>query len=199
MQHFVPYVTTPDWDHVPAVTLEHTGWLPTCPISAQAQICHDGNNLYIRQEAKEENIRATLTGALEQVCNDSCLEFFFAPFANDDRYLNFEVNPLGTLYLGFGKERSTRVRQLVADTSIFHIQPFSTEHGWGVTYTIPGDFIRMYAPEFDFTAPAAGNFYKCGDMTKVRHYLSWSMLTCELPDYHRRQDFGVLNFEPITE
>ncbi len=194
MQHFVPYVTTPDWANIPAVTLEHTGWLPTCPISAQAQICHDGKNLYIRMEAQEQEIRATLSGPLDQVCNDSCLEFFFAPMSDDKRYFNFECNPLGNLYVGFGAERPTRVRQLVKDPKIFDIRPFYTDGGWGVSYTIPGDFIRMYAPDFSFSGTSAGNFYKCGDMTKVRHYLSWSMLTCELPDYHRRQDFGQLVF-----
>ncbi len=196
MQHFVPYVTTPDWDHVPAVTLEHTGWLATCPISAQAQICHDGKNLYVRMEAQEQNIRATLSNPLDQVCNDSCLEFFFAPRVEDKRYFNFECNPLGNLYLGFGAERPTRVRQLVKNTDMFHIQPFHTEQGWGVTFTIPGDFIRLYVPEFHFTGSGAGNFYKCGDQTQVPHYLAWSMLTCEIPDYHRRQDFGELIFQP---
>ncbi len=199
MQHHVPYVTAPDWSKVPAVTLEHTGWLSPCPIAAHAQICHDGKNLYIRMEAQEQNIRATLTDPLAQVCNDSCLEFFFAPFASDKRYLNFEVNPLGNMYVGFGAERPTRIRQLVKNTDMFHIKPYTTDGGWGVTYTIPGDFIRMYAPEFRFSAPAACNFYKCGDQTQVPHYLAWSMLTCEIPDFHRRGDFGTLTFDAPTE
>ena len=64
-----------------------------------------------------------------------------------------------------------------------------------MTYQIPGDFLRMYMPEFDFTGSAAGNFYKCGDQTQVPHYLAWSSLTCDTPDYHRRGDFGTLVFD----
>ena len=42
---------------------------------------------------------------------------------------------------------------------------------------------------------AAGNFYKCGDRTETPHYLAWAKLSCDHPDYHRRQDFGTLRFE----
>lgn len=186
---------TPDWEKVPRAEISHTGWLPPCPISAQAQACHDGERLFVRLEAVEENIRATLTGKLDQVCDDSCLEFFFAPEAEDHRYLNFECNPLGALYLGFGGTRETRVRQIPENPNAVGVAPFRTETGWGVELTIPLSFIRLYFPEFDFTGEAGGNFYKCGDKTEVIHYLAWSRPTCDHPDYHRRQDFGKLIFE----
>lgn len=194
-EYHVVYAETPDWSKVPAVELEHTGWLTPCPITAKAQLCHNADTLFVRLEAQEQNIRAQLCGTLDQVCNDSCLEFFFAPLIGDKRYFNFECNPLGNLYVGFGAERPTRVRQIVKNPQMFCIQPFTTDGGWGVTYQIPGDFLRMYMPEFDFTGSAAGNFYKCGDQTQVPHYLAWSSLTCDTPDYHRRGDFGTLVFD----
>ena len=192
----VAYVKTPDWEKIPAVTLTHTPWLTPCAIEAKAQACHDSEKLYVRMEAKESAILATLTGPLDQVCNDSCLEFFFAPGANDARYFNFEWNPLGALYLGFGAERNSRVRQIVRDAKAqFDFRSFTTEDGWGVEYAIPASFIRMYMPEFTLSGEAACNFYKCGDKTEVPHYLAWSDLTGERPDYHRRWDFGTLIFE----
>lgn len=187
-------VEEPDWDAVPAVHLRHTGWLPSCPIAAQAQACHDGEHLFLRLQASEQKIRATQTDLLAQVCNDSCLEFFFAPSIKDKRYFNFECNPLGALYLGFGAERSSRVRQIVNDPAIFQIHPYYTDDGWGVTLTIPADFIRIYFPDFAFSGEMAGNFYKCGDETEIPHYLAWSTLTCSMPDFHRREDFGSLLF-----
>jgi len=75
----VKRVETPDWTKIEAVELVHQPWLAPCDIAAKAQACHDGENLYIRMEAEEKDILATLTGPLDQVCNDSCLEFFFAP------------------------------------------------------------------------------------------------------------------------
>lgn len=191
----IPRMETPDWSAVPTAQLQHTGWLIPCPVAAWFQACHNGEYLFLRLEAEESPIRATLTGKLDQVCNDSCLEFFFAPLMDDKRYFNFECNPLGNMYLGFGAERPTRVRQIVKNPDMFQIQPFTTEKGWGVTLAIPADFIRLYMPEFQLSGQAAANIYKCGDETEVPHYLAWSPLTCENPDYHRRQDFGTLIFE----
>lgn len=195
LEYLVRRVQAPDWKTIPAVELRHTGWLTPCPVAAWGQACHNGDTLFVRMEAKEDAPRATLTGPLAQVCEDSCLEFFFSPASGDMRYLNFECNLLGTLYLGFGAQRSRRVRQIVQDPQLFQIHPFVQDGGWGVTLAIPGDFIRLYAPEFAFSGPAAGNFYKCGDKAAVPHYLAWSPLSCGTPDFHRRQDFGTLIFE----
>ena len=194
-EYKVVRVDEPKWDEIPEVALTHTGWLEPCAISAKVQLCHDGENIYIRMEAEEEHIRALQTGRLDQICDDSCLEFFFAPLAGDERYFNFEVNPLGNLYVGFGGKRPTRVRQIVKKPEeLFRPEPFRTEKGWGITYRIPASFIRMYMPEFSMEGTCCGNFYKCGDKTEKVHYLAWAPLSSETPDYHRRQDFGNLCF-----
>lgn len=191
----VQKVTAPDWDQVPAVTLEETGWLPPAGVSAWAQLCHDGENLWVRLTAREEHIRAAATGELDSVCQDSCLEFFFAPLADDVRYFNIEYNLLGTVYLGFGAERATRARQILKDPkALFRPEPFRTEDGWGIVYRIPLTFLQMYFPGFTFSGEACCNFYKCGDKTERPHYLAWAPLTCDRPDYHRREDFGLLRF-----
>ena len=46
--------------------------------AAKAQACHDDERLFVRLEAEESPVRATLKDPLAQVCCDSCLEFFFA-------------------------------------------------------------------------------------------------------------------------
>lgn len=196
MTYTVPHLSSPDWSLVPAVELAHTGWVSPCAITAQARCRHDGESLWVRMEANESPIRATLTGRLDQVCDDSCLEFFFAPLASDKRYFNFECNPLGNLYVGFGAERPTRVRQIVKKPDeLFRPSPFFTPEGWGVVFRVPAEFIGMYFPGYTFSGEAACNFYKCGDKTGIPHYLAWSPLTCETPDFHRRQDFGQLRFD----
>lgn len=197
MGHYtVSYFTVPDWAAVPAVELRHTGWLEEVPVRAWARLCRDDHGLWLRMEAEEAPVRATLTEPLDEVYTDSCLEFFFAPDPLDNRYLNFEWNPLGNLYLGFGSTRPTRVRQIVGDRqAMFRPEPFFTNGGWGIVFYIPFDFIRNYFPHFQPEGEAAGNFYKCGDMTERPHYLSWVTMTTETPDFHRRQDFGTLIFE----
>lgn len=192
----VKKVSAPDWSVIETAEMKHQPWLAPCDIEAKAQLCHDGEKLHVRLEAKEANIRAEQAGALDQVCNDSCLEFFFAPKADDKRYFNFEVNLLGNIYVGFGAERPTRVRQIVKNPkALFDPKPFRTEKGWGIEYKVPLSYIQLYMPDAVFAGEAACNFYKCGDLTEKPHYLAWAPLTSEKPDYHRRWDFGKLIFE----
>ena len=192
--YFVKRVEKPDWDRIAKVELHHQPWLAPNDVKAYAQVCHDGEKIYVRMTAKEAKIRAMLTEPLSMVCQDSCLEFFFAPDCGA-RNFNFEWNPLGTLYLGFGAQRSTRVRMIVKDKdALFAPKPFETEDGWGIEFEIPASFIRMYIPSFEMFR-ANANFYKCGDKTDSPHYLAWSDLTGERPDYHRACDFGELRFE----
>lgn len=196
MEYRVVRVNAPDWKNIEAAELAHQPWLEPCNIEAKAQLCHDGENLYVRMQAKETNIRAELTGVLDQVCNDSCMEFFFAPDMDDARYFNFEWNKLCNAYIGFGAERRTRVRQILKNPKdVFMPVSVDTEGGWAIEYRIPLSFIRMYVPEYVFEGKAACNFYKCGDLTEIPHYLAWAPLSSEKPDYHRRWDFGTLVFE----
>lgn len=192
--YIVRRVKKPEWETIEAVTLTHQPWLEPNDVKAFAQVCHDGEKIYVRMTAVEKNIRATLTQPLDMVCQDSCLECFIAP-DKGARYFNFEWNPLGALYLGFGAERKTRVRMIVKDKdALFAPKPFETGDGWGIEFEIPASFIRMYFPDFDMSG-ARANFYKCGDKTEIPHYLAWSNLTSEKPDFHRACDFGELVFE----
>ena len=184
---------TPDRNAVPTVRMEHTGWLKANQVAAQAQACHDGRNLYVRLEAREQEIRCREQGELAMVCLDSCLECFFAPVAGNGRYFNFEFNPKGDHYFGFGLEGTARAR-ILPDPDWFCIRPFTTETGWGVTFRVPLEFVQIYLPEARFEGEAAINFYKCGDKTSVPHYLSWAEMDRDLIDFHIRDRFGRLIF-----
>lgn len=193
--YMITYQATPSWDNVPSVELHHTGWLEEAPVRAWAQLCCDDSALWVRMEAEESPVRATLREPLDEVYQDSCLEFFLAPDPADSRYINFEFNPLRNVYLGFGSTRPTRVRQIVSSVEeLFRPEPYYTEKGWGIVYCIPFDFIRNYFPAFQAKGEMAGNFYKCGDKTAQPHYLSWAPMSTDTPDFHRRQDFGILYF-----
>ena len=186
----------PDWDSLPIMEAQHCGWTPESGIRAFARAFYDGEALHIRMEAVEPELRATFTGLLDHVCEDSCLEFFFAPRTDDPRYFNFEWNPLGALDLSFGYGRPNRVRQVAKDCqTLFHPAPFRTETGWGIDFSIPLAFLRIYFPDYAFSGQAAGNFYKCGDKTVQPHFLAWSPLRSQTPDFHRREDFGLLSYE----
>lgn len=183
--------TKADW-----VELTHQPWLVPCDITARAALLLCGSRLYVCMEAKEQHIRAEENSPLSSVCCDSCLEFFLAPDPADKRYLNLEWNLNGSLYLGFGAERETRIRQIMEDPrDYFRFTSYRLPDGWRIEYSIPEKLIRTYFPDFRFGGAMAGNLYKCGDLTQTPHYLAWMPLTSDHPDFHRRQDFGELTVE----
>lgn len=184
-----------DWDQIPALPLSNRLWTPECDISAEARLCWDDEAIHVRMRAVEKNIRATHTAPLSQVCEDSCLEFFFSPVEGDKRYINIEFNPNCCICLGFGYCRQDRMR-LTPKGDPFGAVAQRTDDGWQITYRIPFSFIKVLFPEF---APQTGktmaaNLYKCGDLTAQPHFFSWNHIPLEKPDFHCSQFFGQLIF-----
>ena len=187
-----------DWAKVPALQMDqYFNTDPTIPITAQAQLCYDDEALYIRLRCTEQEIRAEYTGLLDEISEDSCLEFFFSPIPGDLRYFNLECNLNGAMYFGFGSSINDLVR-LVQEDSAIAPRGVRTEDGWEISYEIPHSFVRRFFPEY---APASGkairaNCYKCGDKTSQRHYLTWNPVV-KLPraSFHNPSLFGIMYFE----
>lgn len=185
---------TPDWNAVPELKVSEVLWLPDCGIRAFGRFCYSAESLHVRLRAVEENIRAEYTAPLSRVCEDSCLEFFFMP-EKDDRYFNFEINPNGCPYVGFGRSRQDRVVLYRRDAKqLFAIRTQKTPDGWEAAYRLPLSFLRLFWPDFSFTGSLRANVYKCGEKTAREHYLSWNPCSSETPDFHRPADFGVMTF-----
>ena len=189
--------TVLNWDKIPRANIDIHLQNQTVDISAYGQVCYDDMNLYIRLSAKEKNIRAEYTELLDAPCEDSCLEFFFCPVYEDDRYFNIEYNPNCCVYLGFASCINDLVRLIPEEGTPFSPKSVRTEDGWEITYQIPFEFIRRFFPTFSPVSGTKmrGNFYKCGDLTIQEHYLCWNKITCNPVSFHRPCDFGVLTFE----
>jgi hypothetical protein len=186
----------PAWEEIPALQVDNVLWLPDSGVRMTQQLCYDAKYLYVRQQAWEQRIRAQRTGYLQQVCEDSCMEFFFAPLG-EDRYFNLEINPNGCIRLGFGPAVGLRTQLVVPDMEqLFSVEARRTEDGWTLTYAIPLTFIQLFYPDFCFCPGTVlrGNCYKCGDLTDHPHYLSWNEVQSDTPSFHRPQDFGLLIF-----
>ncbi len=191
----IPVRGEPDWENVPALAADRVLWMPDCGVRARGQICYDPENLYVRLAAEEKNIRAEYTAPLSPVHRDSCLEFFFMP-GDGDRYFNFEINPNGCLYIGFGRGRgNSAVLYRDGMKDFFGIHTLRTADGWEARYRIPLSFLRLFIPDFAFEGTLRANVYKCGDWTEREHYLSWNPVNSEKPDFHRPQDFGAMRFQ----
>lgn len=186
----------PDWETVPALQIDYLHNTPPVDIRAWAQMCYDDNALYIRLEAEEKDVRATYTGLLDEVCEDSCLEFFLSPVPGDKRYFNIEMNPNGAMYFGFGECCEQLIRLICQECPVIVPEITRTEKGWFVTYSIPYWFLRLFFPEFNPVKGNAvrGNFYKCGGKTNPKHHMCWSPVVPRPFSFHNPDIFGTLYF-----
>ena len=198
MEYRVKRIEAVDWTEIPCVELRHQPWLTPCDIEAKAQMCHDGENLYVRMEAKEKNIRAELNGPLDPICCDSCMEFFFRPVEGDLRYFNLEINPNGQMYIGFGPNMPKLVRLALQDEDALLQKKWNyTEDGWEVFYTFPAEVIRVFFPGYELKSGMKiyANSYKCGDETVKPHFIAWNPIDVVVPSFHEPEHFGLMILE----
>ena len=186
-----------DWNEVPVLPIDNAlKFRDVTHIKAQAQICYDDDALYVRMQAAEPDIRAEHTGLLDEICEDSCLEFFFCPAEGDSRYFNLEVNLNCSYYLGVGSNVRTLLR-LIPECPTILPKAERTEDGWFIEYAFPHEFVRRVFPDY---APAPGksiraNCYKCGDLTVQPHYLAWQPVPDEVDfTFHCPEHFGIMYF-----
>lgn len=188
-----------DWKKLDSLVIDEPLKPTEADVRGYAQIAYDSENLYVRLWAEEKEIRAEYTGKLDEVCEDSCLEFFFAPIWGDSRYFNLECNLNGAIFLGFGSEPGAKnIVRLIPEVLPIKIRTKTIEGGWEVEHTIPFSFIRHFFPEF---APKSGdsmraNCYKCGDLTEKPHDLAWNPVpVLEMCSFHNPDFFGLMHFE----
>ncbi len=173
-------------------------WIPSEQIQMMAQICYDQDALYVHMQAVEPEIRAEYDAPLSMICEDSCMEFFFGPDPDDDRYLNFEINPNCRTFIGLGSCRGDNVRLApMNEEELFQKKAARTADGWEVSYRIPLTFLRALFPGYELRSGTVirANCYKCGDLTPSPHYLSWNPVVHPTPDFHRSCDFGMMILE----
>lgn len=173
----------------------------------QAKALYDGEHIYIIFRAEDRYVRSVATEYHGAVWEDSCVEFFFTPGGDiSEGYFNLEVNCGGTILCSHRTSREENVKMLetndCARIEIAHslpkvVDPEITEPvTWTLEYRVPIEMLEKYT---QVTRPAPGvtwgaNFFKCGDKTSHPHWLTWSYIANETPDFHRPEYFGTLEF-----
>lgn len=179
-------------------------WPESYPDSPEVtfRMAHNGGELFLLFEVKEEWTRALVAEDNGKVWTDSCVEFFVS--LDDSGYYNFEFTAAGRLLMGFQKKRSLvtpspvykllRVRRhtslgnaLFADRRL--------ERPWWLLAVIPADALYCHGLESWRGVKARMNVYKCGDGLARRHYLSWQPVDTPKPDFHVERCFGSVYFE----
>jgi len=155
--------------------------------------------LALRFEVKGLDLRATQMKDNGRSWEDSCCEFFISPDGKE--YYNIEVTCIGSILMahGGGRDgrktlRDTEVAKIIRRSSLEHkaYDISDEEREWTLSLIIPFKLIGLNPKALP--ASVRGNFYKCGDLTAHPHYLSWSPITTENPDFHRPEFFGTISF-----
>lgn len=184
-------------------SIAHQNWVPADRVSASFDISHRGTSIILKFLVREPQVRAVNTEFNSSVWEDSCVEFFIS-LEGDDNYYNFEFNAIGMVLGQYGAGRPNR--QWISPEILAMIQT-TPSLGKGVIENMEGDI----SWELDVNLPvkafchhevedisrmkARANFYKCGDMLKKPHYLSWNPVLTETPEYHSPQYFRNLDFD----
>ena len=201
MEYTVKYLPGCDasaFDQCDAAEMLDYPWLNEYPdhFFARARLCFDGENLRVSMLAKESPLRATETHFGGRQCEDSCLEFFLCPFPEDgNRYVNIEINPLGTAHVGVGDGRHGRT---VFDAPIegMDIRVKTQPDGWSAAFCLPQSlFGKLFGKVPARGQRMKGNFYKCSGSELHEHYGCWSHVGTAHPDFHRPEYFGDIILE----
>lgn len=165
-------------------------------------IAYSDHEIFLKYYITENYFKAEKTETNQMVCEDSCVEFFVSP-EDDGIYYNLEFNGIGTCLLGIGTGRAnstlanpeiiSKIRRLTS-AGEKPVKEKVGEFGWTITIAIPFEVFFQHKVKELKGKTFRANFYKCGDMLTVPHYVTWNPVGTEKPDYHQPKYFGLLKF-----
>jgi hypothetical protein len=192
----------------PLLIGRYVGEQPSHYPKTQVKIAYDDAAIYVIFRVEDRYVRAVAAEHDGKVWRDSCVEFFFTPGRDVARgYFNLEMNCGGTMLLHFQESPGNNCVHIPTNEcsaiQVAHSLPKIVDPEiqqpvtWMVEYRLPLAVVERYC---QVDQPARGtawhvNFYKCGDDTSHPHWLSWSPVEVQPPDFHRPEFFGVLEFQ----
>lgn len=162
-------------------------------------IAYCEENMYLQYTVKEKYVAAAHGKTNEPVYEDSCVEFFIG-FEDDPAYYNFEFNSIGTVLAAYGTEKTDRTLLSPEALKKINYQVLHQKSGedetrtWELTIVIPLSLFVFHSLPPLKGKTCRANFYKCGDRLPMPHFLSWSEIESETPDFHLPEFFGTLVF-----
>lgn len=156
-----------------------------------ARVLYSDYGLHVKLTTDEKELVCVQREQNTAVCDDSCMEFFFRPNENAPHYINFEINPFGTMYMSVRTSRADFYFPK-EDKKYFGIVSEVGPEEWSVVFTVPFEFIDREIG--GHTKTMYGNFQKCGS-GEVRHHFTYYPIKTERPDFHRPEYFGPFELE----
>lgn len=182
-----------EWAQLETAVIGDYPWKKDYPYTceAAAKIGWNKNGLQVLMYARENPIICEETHFGGMPCLDSCMEFFFSPFA-DDRYYNIEINPAGIAHVAVG----VRGKRYVYNREVPGMKITASVYDgktWAISFNVPESFIYTHFGKcFKAGDTITGNFFKCSGRNLHDHYGVWNHVGTEHPDYHRPEYFGEM-------
>lgn len=174
--------------NIETLNWEKFSWKP----NTTAKLLYSEYGIHIQMQTDEKPLLARRTERNSAVCSDSCMECFIRPNANDERYMNFEFNAFGTMYLAVRYDRYNSTKPDVSK-EIFEVKTLVEDGKWTLQFAIPFSYIdEIYGGHTDVMY---GNLYKCGEDTEIEHYVTYYPVKTENPDFQRSEFFGEFKLE----
>ena len=196
------------WSNTKPISINNfMGKKPSHFPKTAVKLRYDKDNIYVIFTVDDNYIKAVETETHGRVWEDSCVEFFFTPGTDTERYFNFEANCKGVFLFNYhlnnnetnGSVSLEDCKKITISPSLTRsVEQESTEpENWTLEYSIPIAILSKYM-KVDQPKPGAtwrANFYKCADKSSHPHWLTWAPIDYPQPKFHLPEFFGELNFE----
>ncbi len=163
-----------------------------------------GEGLFVFMKCHEQNPLQTVTRHMGRVCEDSAMEAFFAfpdkpvteeeAFIPDDNglYCNFEINANGAMYAKTGRGRQGRAQLTEEEFEATGVRATILPDSWEIMFLVPLTLLSRVANKDVFSPGDVFfcNFYKISETPEIEHYLSFSPIEAEKPNFHLPRFFA---------
>lgn len=196
---------TEDIHACPLFHVDNVQWNSTkSPLTVGRMGYVPGEGLFVFMKCYEQDPLRVMTRPMDRVCLDSAMEAFFAfpdrpvaeeePFLPDDNglYCNFEINANGAMYAKTGRGRQGRVALLKEDFTSADVRASILPDSWKITFLVPLGLLSRVAGIHGFLPGDVFycNFYKISETPAIEHYLSFSPIGADKPNFHLPRFFA---------
>lgn len=199
----------PQWRHANIIHIDnYMGKVPSYRPKTLARMLYDDENVYLIFKVEDRYVRSIVEDNNGPVSTDACVEFFFSPdISFPFHYFNLEINAGGTPLMAhhifpqranqkFSDQELTKIE--IAHSLPKKVDPEITQSiTWTIEYKLPLVLLGKYS---SVSLPKPGviwraNFYKTASKTSNPHWITWSPVKNEKPNFHLPQFFGQLQFQ----
>lgn len=203
-EYFVLCMEEPiDWSKIEHLRIDEYPWYKKgLKQNTEVRMVRTRDSVIINVIAEDIHSSASVLEQNGNVYLDSCFEFFFSPVTEiSHRYINLEVNCIGTVYLALNFQ-GLKLLASQDDINCIHVEsclekgipkmPSGKDKVWCLTIKIPFSFIARFWGEYSQERWFC-NFYRCGGVVEDQ-YAVWNTVVTKKPDFHQPLQFGLLNF-----